>query len=59
MQLTEEDKKEIYTAYCTWCDQVADDLDNKTWFTAEELVGKVLEIAEEYVNKNIAKLSEV
>jgi hypothetical protein len=59
MQLTEEDKKDIYAAYCIWCDKVADDLDNKTWFTAEELVGKVLEIAEEYMNKNIAKLSEV
>lgn len=59
MKFTEHDKKEIYKTYRAWTHQVADDLDSKTWFTAEELVGKVLEIAEEYVNKNIAKPSEV
>jgi len=44
--ITEEDKKLIYERYMEWCSIVADDLEDKTWFTAEELVYKVLEITE-------------
>jgi hypothetical protein len=47
MTIAEEDKKLIYTAYMAWCSAVADDLDNKTWFTAEELVMKVLSLVEQ------------
>lgn len=46
MIITEEDKKLIYERYMEWCSIVADDLEDKTWFTAEELVYKVLEITE-------------
>lgn len=46
MTFTESQKKEIYTAYMAWCNQVADDLEDKSWFTAEELVYKVLELVE-------------
>lgn len=52
MTITDEDKKAIYTAYISWCNQVADDLEDKTWFTAEELVYKVLELVEETVDSN-------
>lgn len=55
MTLTESQKKEIYTAYVAWCDQVADDLEDKSWFTAEELVYKVLELVEyELVKEKLA-----
>jgi hypothetical protein len=47
MTISEEDKKLIYTHYMEWVNQVADDLEDKTWFTAEELVGKVLELTEQ------------
>lgn len=63
MKITDEDKKAIYTAYISWCNQVADDLEDKTWFTAEELVGKVLSLTEELVVKEILaendKLKEI
>jgi hypothetical protein len=39
MKITDEDKKLIYERYMEWCSIVADDLEDKTWFTAEELVG--------------------
>lgn len=47
MTLTPEQKKEIYTAYMDWCNKVADDIEDKTWFTAEELVAKVISLVEE------------
>lgn len=47
MKIPQEDKKLIYSQYLVWCDQVADDIESKTWYTAEELVYKVLELAEE------------
>lgn len=54
MTFTESQKKEIYAAYMAWCDQVADDLEDKSWFTAEELVYKVLELVEcELVEKKL------
>ena len=46
MNITEEDKKLIYTHYMEWCSQVADDLEDKSYFTAEELVYTVLAIVE-------------
>jgi hypothetical protein len=47
MKLTEDQKNLIYKQYLDWCDQVADDIDSKTWYTAEELVYKVLELVED------------
>lgn len=47
MKISAEDKKAIYKQYLDWCDQVADDIDSKTWYTAEELVYKVLELVED------------
>lgn len=49
MKITAEDKKLIYERYLEWCNIVADDLEDKSWFTAEELVGKVLRLVEEIV----------
>lgn len=48
MKITAEDKKLIYERYMEWCNIVADDLEDKTWFTAEELVGKVLSLTEDH-----------
>lgn len=51
MKLTLEQKKEIYTSYMAWCNQVADDIEDKTWFTAEELVAKVISLVEEVTDE--------
>lgn len=53
MKITGEDKKLIYTRYMEWCNIVADDFEDKTWFTAEELVFKVLSLTEEICEGNV------
>jgi hypothetical protein len=55
MKITAEDKKLIYERYMDWCNIVADDLEDKTWFTAEELVGKVLSLTEELLVEKITE----
>lgn len=52
MKITAEDKKLIYERYMEWFNIAADDFEDKTWFTAEELVGKVLRLVEEIVGSN-------
>lgn len=47
MKLTNEQKKDIYTAYMKWANQLFDDLEDKSVITAEELVYKVLSLAED------------
>jgi len=47
MKLSFEDKKAIHSEYLTWVSQVADDLEDKSCFTSEELVYKVIELVEE------------
>lgn len=42
------DKEEIFRRYSLWVDHVCDDLPEKTHFNAEEIVMKVLGLAEEY-----------
>jgi len=50
MNITDQQKKAIYTAYVEWSNQVFDDLEDKSSITAEELVYRVLEIVEETVD---------
>lgn len=47
MKLSSEDKKAIYAEYVDWVSQVADDLEDKSVFTSEELVNKVIQLVEE------------
>ena len=46
--MTQEQKEEIFRRYSLWVDQVCDDLPEKTHFNPEEIVMKVLSLAEEY-----------
>lgn len=52
MTFTDEQKQYIYTAYMSWCNEVADDLEDKACFTAEELVYKVLSITEKVLERD-------
>jgi hypothetical protein len=54
MTISDEDKKAIYTAYIAWTHQVANDLDDKTWYTAEELVYRVLSLVEDQLKIKLA-----
>lgn len=62
MTITEEQKKAIYTAYMKWANQLFDDLEDKTHFTAEELVMKTISLTEDVVKEILAenvKLKEI
>lgn len=52
MTITDEQKKAIYTAYMKWANQLFDDLEDKNVITAEELVYKVLSIAEKVLERD-------
>lgn len=52
MTITDEQKKAIYTAYMKWANQLFDDLEDKSCITAEELVYKVLSIAEKVLERD-------
>ena len=56
MKITAEDKKLIYERYMEWCNIVTDDLEGKTWFTAEELVFKVLSLTEDHFVEEIVEI---
>lgn len=47
MKLTDAQAEQVYTSYINWCNKVADDVEEKDWFTAEELVNKVIQLVEE------------
>ncbi len=40
----EDDKKDILKQYLAWVDQVSEDLEDKSWFTPEEILNKLIEI---------------
>ena len=46
------DKENIYKKYMAWVDEVTEECDWKTTFTAKELVFKVCSIIEEENGKN-------
>jgi hypothetical protein len=46
--VTQEQKDEILKLYLQWVDQVCDDCEDKEYFYPEEIVMKVLSLAEEY-----------
>lgn len=46
--MTQEQKEGILKQYLQWVDQVCEDLGDKTYFYPEEIVMKVLSLAEEY-----------
>lgn len=50
MIFTKEDKELILSQYLDWVDQVSDDLEDKTHFHPEEIVHKVLELAEKKIS---------
>lgn len=52
MIITDEQKKAIYTAYMKYANQLFDDLEDKSVITAEELVYKVLSIAEKVLERD-------
>lgn len=52
MNITDEDRMTIYTAYMEWANQLFDDLEDKSSITAEELVYKVLSIAEKVLERD-------
>ena len=46
LRISDEDKEAIHADYISWANQLFDDLEDKSVITAEELVGKVLELVE-------------
>lgn len=46
MNITDEQKKAIYTAYMKYANQLFDDLEDKSVIKAEELVYKVIQLVE-------------
>lgn len=51
MKLTDAQTEQVYTSYMEWCNQVADDIEEKDWFTAQELVAKVISLVEEVTDE--------
>ena len=47
--MTIQQKNEILQQYLTWVDQVCDACEDKEYFHPEEIVMKVLSLAEEYL----------
>ena len=47
------DKKKVLTDYKEWVEVVSEDLENKTFFTIEEIVNKVCELAEQQIKNKI------
>lgn len=43
-------RAEVYARYMKWVDEVSEDLEDKTHFTPEEIVSKVLEISLDLLN---------
>jgi len=46
MKLTEQEKQRVRLLYSAWVDDVSDDLEDKTYFSVDEIVSKVIEIVE-------------
>ena len=49
-------KQEIFTKYMEWVDMVSEDLEDKTYFTPEEIVDKVISLCEEVFGKELDSL---
>lgn len=50
MIFTKEDKELILNQYLAWVEQVSDELEDKTHFSPEEIVHKVLELVEKKIS---------
>lgn len=46
----ESHRAEVYARYMKWVDEVSEDLEDKTYFSPDEIVRKVLEISMEVKN---------
>lgn len=55
MNISDEDKKAVHADYISWANQLFDDLEDKSVITADELVGKVLELVENVLDRNSLK----
>lgn len=46
MKLTEQEKQKVHSLYLAWVDEISDDFEDKTYFSVDEIVTKVIEIVE-------------
>ena len=46
MKFTQEQRKQIFFEYMAWVEDVSDDLENKCYFSPDEIVREVLNIVE-------------
>lgn len=49
--ITKEDKELIFKQYMDWVDEVTEDLDDKCYFSPEEIVYKVMELVEKHIEE--------
>lgn len=51
MKLTERERQRVHLLYLAWIDEVSDDLEDKTYFSIDEIVNKVIDIVENIQNE--------